>query len=313
MKPLIILLLLAVMFIAFRAFTKYALSRVRPPEAVERSLVMFSDLSPDDPLFRGEVTLDDLTFLHIPKTGGTLIENLIHFDYNLDVGRFDDTFIGRVGKVIGNEVQEFTRQVIRCSRWHIPSWRKSMITKDHVTDNWAQHWLSSKKFTVVRNPVTRLISEYNYIVGHQWGAHLRRFLKKGTVIKNVHDYCKPIIFNMIIKGILKHVFEMRRTYFMDCHFIPQIEYVVDETGAQISDYILRQENLTSEILTLFSNLNKTITRESIIKHGNNHLHISCQPTEEMLDSESRAAINKHYEEDFRLLGYKFLDVNSTLL
>ena len=77
-----------------------------------------------------------LLFIHIPKTGGTFIENEFK-KYNYEVGRHDPNKNLHTNPT--------------CSFWHTPlKSNKKINFKDYIT------------FTVVRNPYDRIISEYNW-------------------------------------------------------------------------------------------------------------------------------------------------------
>lgn len=77
-----------------------------------------------------------LLFIHIPKTGGTFVEDEFK-KYNYNVGRHDPNKNLRTNST--------------CSFWHTPlKSNKKINFKDYIT------------FTVVRDPYDRIISEYNW-------------------------------------------------------------------------------------------------------------------------------------------------------
>ena len=92
-----------------------------------------------------------LLFIHIPKTGGTYVEEVFN-KYNYKIGRFDNN----------KHLQEKNK----CNFWHTPvKYNKNINFKDY------------RVFTVVRNPYDRIISEYN------WG-NFGEFYKNLNVSKN---------------------------------------------------------------------------------------------------------------------------------
>ncbi len=79
---------------------------------------------------------NDLVFMHIPKTGGTTIED-IGKKNNYNFGKFDE------------RLRKLSTQT--CNFWHEPPDKlKTNIYKNNPS------------FTIVRNPYDRIISEYNY-------------------------------------------------------------------------------------------------------------------------------------------------------
>ena len=77
-----------------------------------------------------------LLFIHIPKTGGTYVEDEFK-KANYNVGRHD--------------INEKLKNEFKCPFWHTPSKKNKKINfKEYIT------------FTVVRNPYERILSEYNW-------------------------------------------------------------------------------------------------------------------------------------------------------
>ena len=78
----------------------------------------------------------ELYFVHIPKTAGTMIEDLF---------KKNGYLLGRFGNINNSSI-------IECSTWHVPPKYNSTINfKDYNTT-----------FCVIRDPFDRFISEINY-------------------------------------------------------------------------------------------------------------------------------------------------------
>jgi len=75
-------------------------------------------------------TVNMLHFLHIPKTGGTSVENLGHDALGTSWGRFDRSLI---------------RNGTHCSVWHVP-----------------QKVLSGVSFCTLRNPATKFVGQFHH-------------------------------------------------------------------------------------------------------------------------------------------------------
>jgi len=93
----------------------------------------------------------DPFFLHIPKTGGTSLENYLHKD-GINVGKYFFTEHPSLRSIrkrpYTNQCDSFfcpTKDCPHCSGWHCPPRRKI-----------------SGSFTIVRNPYDRLYSQFLY-------------------------------------------------------------------------------------------------------------------------------------------------------
>jgi len=81
---------------------------------------------------------NELLFVHIPKTGGTSIEDSLK-KHNINVGRFKNSM---------KNTELFNN--VTCSYWHIPPKNMNISFNDYNV------------FTVIRNPYKRFVSEYKY-------------------------------------------------------------------------------------------------------------------------------------------------------
>ena len=82
-------------------------------------------------------------FIHIPKTGGTAVENIMRAEYDVKVGRF--AFKPPENDKAGAWEGQYKTKGVPCARWHKPP-------KTFVPES----------FTLVRNPYARVISEFCY-------------------------------------------------------------------------------------------------------------------------------------------------------
>ena len=80
----------------------------------------------------------ELLYVHIPKTGGTSIEDSLQ-KHDIDVGRFKSSM--KNVELINN---------VKCEYWHIPPKNMKISFNDYNV------------FTVIRNPYKRFISEYKH-------------------------------------------------------------------------------------------------------------------------------------------------------
>jgi len=90
-----------------------------------------------------QLSREGINFIHIPKTGGTSIEDLFHQRWNISVGRFGTNY---------------SVYPLQCSKWHCPPSTKVR-----------------NSFALVRDPVERLESEFWW--GHSLFADSKNFSK----------------------------------------------------------------------------------------------------------------------------------------
>ena len=210
----------------------------------------------------------NLTFIHIPKTGGSTIED-ISKKYNYQWARWNDLF----NKKLYSFKKFGGRNIINCHSWHTPSYltynfaifnkTKQLTLYQQLNSNENGN---TNTFCIVRNPYTRLISEYNYQTACHPNTEINQFLQK---------------------SIISFYFDKRYNY-QDCHFIPQYKYIYEiwnDTIMGLNDsnnifhiptqwtqnhdfinnehrvtckYILKQENLNDEFDVLMKVFNQSM-------------------------------------------------------
>jgi len=141
-------------------------------------------------------------------------------------------------------------------------------------------------FTIVRNPWDRLYSAYE-------------FLEKGGI--NIHDKnayqihlsqfkdFEDFVLNGLTENILSEI----------THFIPQSEFICDNKGNIMLDYVGRFEDLNKSVDTL----NKRLNLNVMITHHNTNEKVSYTEvyTEQMIDK-----VSDIYKIDIELLNYNFI-------
>jgi hypothetical protein len=208
-----------------------------------------------------------LFFIHIPKTAGTSIENFGE-KHNFIWGRFYNFEMAR-------ESQKY------CNRWHIPP----KYFENNI--GWNIYFENKIPFTIVRNPYTRIISEYLYITYNPSVIGLNEFVKS-ILTKHWSDH--------------------------DCHIIPQSEYtyapIIENNQViwvQNTDQIeiLKFEKINTEFKELLNKYGYDYTVNPLSKDrppgkgGNNEQKITL----EYLTPISIQIINEMYHEDFVNFGY----------
>jgi hypothetical protein len=207
-----------------------------------------------------EKSRENLKFIHIAKTGGTSIED-----------------IGKAGHMLwGRHMHEY-------GWWH-ESFRLLSATIKSKYD-----W-----FVVVRNPYSRIVSEFHC----RWGGVGDAAMSYNTTT-----------FNEYIRK------RMAKTHPLGDHYTPQFHYV--EFSSKWNLYILHFENLEVEFdqLMLLYNISNvklggskwghgttTGANGSTLKNINGHRHIF---TEQDIDLQSKKIIDEKYCLDFDMFSYNY--------
>lgn len=136
------------------------------------------------------------------------------------------------------------------------------------------------KFTIVRNPWDKLISQYFFRVGdNSQGGHL--FLKKYMKKKK----------NISFKEFLQKPFPIGH--------VQQFSRISDENGDVLLDFVGRFENLQEDFDTICDKIE--IPRQQL-PHVNKtkHKHYT-----EYYDDETKSIVAEKYAKDIEYFGYKF--------
>lgn len=184
-------------------------------------------------------------FVHIPKTGGQSISALLR---EVGVRRLADGDI---------ELEHIT---------------VTMIQKRIQYDNFF-------KFTVVRDPVDRMMSEYRFSKQNNYRPYLL----------NSQD----LSFNRFVQAVA-NLDLSGMTHAMANHLYPQTSFIYDGDRLLV-DYVIRFENLNEGMSVVSERLGGLPPLE--------HLNAS-RPEEIECDESSLELIYKMYAEDYRLLDYK---------
>eukprot|EP00438_Fugacium_kawagutii_P023976 Skav204021 [mRNA] locus=scaffold229:36511:37692:+ [translate_table: standard] len=215
-----------------------------------------------------------LKFIHIPKTAGTKIESMGEW------GRGDGN-LTCLGKQRCHQFRHrqccfptHTKDV-NCSVWHTPPTDDPLLAKSYSRCN---------TFCVVRHPISRWISEYQWHILY-WSTRRGR------------DPCSPQVLAEYSEDVMNYSFPSV-DYRADCHRVPQSKYVVSNDGQRLlCNHVIRFENLTAEFNALMKayKLPQRMDRNKSNSVGTDcTIHIS-----ETL----KKWIYTNYQSDFQLFGY----------
>ena len=209
-------------------------------------------------------------FIHIPKTGGTSIENMIwapeeKIKENLygGGGGLNEPFIKKLLKPRANKHQTGGLQHLLAKQ----------VKKEVNNKFFAQ----ALKFTMVRNPWDKVISQYKYM------------FTKNSLMKYIGmDKNTKLIQYLELISKKKHV-----------QWEDQHKFFLDDNGETIVNHILKFENFNMEVSKI---LNKLDIEFDAILHLNKGIrkHYS-----EYYDNETKEFVADMYSQDIKLLGYSY--------
>lgn len=139
------------------------------------------------------------------------------------------------------------------------------------------------KFTITRNPYTRIQSAFH-------------FLRQGGINEFDRNFCDTYLkdINSFDQFILDFLDEDKLNIYM--HFVPQINYLVNSNNKLNVDFIGKFENLDADF--------KVIAKKLKINKPLPHLNKSQNNKQTLqLNKEVKNKIYKLYQQDFELLNY----------
>lgn len=206
--------------------------------------------------------MKELKFIHITKTGGTSIEKSA-FKHNIRWGRYDKEY---------KDMADIDS--------HHQTWHNILQNKEYrIKYDW---------FMIVRNPYTRLLSEYNCI----WGG-----IGKSNDVHNVEQMNR-----YLIKRILFHYKPYNKGEYTATmapgHYRVQSEYLISGTKL----YVLKFESIDShfeKLLEMYNIPNFELERHNTAESNNKKKRFTIDD----FSKELITLINKVYHKDFVNFGY----------
>lgn len=158
-----------------------------------------------------------------------------------------------------------------CSKWHVPPGLDSTLAASYNNCN---------TFCVVRDPIQRLLSEYNF--------------NKSETLGNMLP-CGDSYLEEFVRNKLNSISTVD-----DCHFIPQVYYVFEngdhKNGKQLCHHVLRAESITQEFPQLMQLYGLGVRLPDIQRHQRRSCDASLTPA-------AMELVRKFYAADFEAFGY----------
>jgi chondroitin 4-sulfotransferase 11 len=226
-------------------------------------------------------------FTHNPKTGGSTLHNLLP---NNDWHNLDGPI--SIREMTTEQIQASVKLAYESKPHHYT------INQHKKVGTFSDDELEQAfKFTFVRNPFDRLVSEYHMIIENSnFGEHA--IYTDG--------------FELSFETFLKHAKRVVNfgTYFMwnpgpfrgvhPNHLTPQNLYVFDQEE-KIVDYAARFENFEEDIINILEAIGLEVPKE-IPRIGASS---SRKNYREYYDDETIKMVEKIYEKDLNLFGYEY--------
>lgn len=249
----------------------------------------------------------DVVLVHIPKTGGTSIEQAamkskgkLLWGFQYDKDRFRKK---RSGLPLKNGVESlipvckgnFGKKC--CSWWHVPP---------RYMNDWRPYYSAQHRFCAVRDPYARVLSEYMF----RHGKEIRKLPCEQHNKTELNEWLRARMMAQLSGA----------NTLDDCHWYPQYQYVEPNVGpvglpnapiakpgnlyidagpdGRSCNKVMRMESLSSDFATIMAEFGLPGIKLSKKKSFSS----GCKDLD-MLEPETRELIKSTYRQDFVQFGY----------
>lgn len=207
---------------------------------------------------------EQIEFIHIPKNGGTAVEDAGHHSGEFAWGRFAQRWQSEKKVTLSDHEQ--------CYAWHVPP--SLLQTNPNPYEN-------KTNICIKRHPYDRAISQYMYAKGKKCQTEKAEGL------------------NQFLQDKL-HKVQAGKIYEMDCHFLPQTTYMFKADGQPWCSYTFDMMDLSEHFNEL---MEKHGAETRLSAKPASHWSYCPDVTPAMLTQETRDLIDTIYAEDFKKLDY----------
>lgn len=211
-----------------------------------------------------------IVFIHIPKTAGSTINTALGIE---ELFKSD-----RPLSLYDNDILYGIRGTIELDH---------LTAADMIHEIPPTIWNTYYKFAVVRNPYDRLVSQYFYsveyndyrVVSKENSKTFEQFIDTLTSLINTFD---------------------TMTQLEKTHYIPQYDYIYNDSGECLVDYVGRFETFNESIQDILNQTNKYHMKSlfNVKKQTSNHKPYNIYYTDSL-----KQKVYDMYEKDFITFGY----------
>jgi len=248
-----------------------------------------------------------LEFVHITKTGGSAIER-VGAENSIMWGAchyMNVTEVGCLNADIPYIAPNYQSYAL-ISPWHTPP----KILRSVAAVN--EPYMGADLFTVVRNPYSRVVSEYYcpWTGFRREGIDNRDNLNEWivymvtTLDRQLSEYSAQNPNDRPKEQSLNHNADPQ--LLAQKHFVNQAEYVF-EKGIQVVDHVIHYENIQEEFNALMGIYGLDLKLPNKDSHGVNTRGEKSKLSHFDLFPETIKIINKYAADDFTMFGYEMVD------
>jgi len=211
-------------------------------------------------------------FIHIPKTGGTSIRRFLGSTRSKEV-------------LSKQEQRDYFRQQNIYYDYRHPT---AYMYKTYELE--PEQFETYFKFTFVRNPYDRCVSEFFYAKG----GHTKRDVPP-WLDQKVKNYFSSRAFSSFL---IKYLCENNSYH---SHTMSQSHFTLDENGNSLIDFIGRYENLREDFAKILDILK---INKSINKLSHRYKNLIELDKSQYLTPKNKELIYNKFKKDFELFGYE---------
>jgi len=216
----------------------------------------------------------ELLFIHVPKTGGTKIEEIL-----------DMKFAGDDPEVSSEKLYGFVR--IYNELYELQHLTHEQILDFELVDK--SLFNRCYKFAFVRNPFDRVVSEYFWL-GYKYFSKFEAFVEFLYKKKGEPDTRGTVENYMSLDWLLNSAF-----------YTPQHKFICNRKGKLMVDFLGRFEDFSVDLATLLDNLKVAYDEEFLFKKVNATKH---EKYTTYYNKKTRSMIKSIYKRDFEIFGYE---------